>query len=56
VADLLLVVTWKCFNRSGMPTAGEVVVFRGSSALVSSLPVYIFAFSASSRSRLPFAI
>lgn len=47
VGDLVFVVIFKFFNRSGIepPTPKHVDIFHVSPALVSSLPVYIFAFT-----------
>ena len=45
VADLLFVVIYKFFDRSGLDPRGHIDLVHVSPALISSLPVYIFAFT-----------
>jgi amino acid permease len=45
VADLLFVVLYKFFDRSGLEPRGHIDLFHVSPALVSSLPIYVFAFT-----------
>jgi len=45
VGDLVFVVIYKYFDRSGLELPRHVDIFHVSPALLSSLPVYIFAFT-----------
>jgi amino acid permease len=41
VADLVIVVVWKFFDRSGLAPPGEIELVNLSPALISALPVYV---------------
>lgn len=45
VADLILVVVYKFFDRSGLDPPGDIYLVHLSPSFVAALPVYIFAYT-----------